>query len=97
MSYILRLYVTGSTPNSTKALKNLQAIYKEQGLDQKYTIEVIDVLKNPEMAEREKIIAIPTLVKELPPPLRKIIGDLSDREKLLSGLDLFENNKKDSK
>jgi circadian clock protein KaiB len=85
--YILKLYVTGSTPNSERAIANLQRL-SEEDLDVKYEIVVIDVLENPQLAEDEKILATPTLIKALPPPLRRVIGDLSDRDKVLLGLDL---------
>lgn len=83
----LRLYVTGRTPNSQRAIANLRAIC-ESALEGAYDIEVIDVLEHPTLAENEKILATPTLVKRLPEPVRKIIGDLSDRERVLLGLDL---------
>jgi len=83
----LRLYVTGKTAQSERAISNLREIV-EKDLKDKYVLEIIDILENPQLAEDEKIIATPTLLKELPPPLRKIIGDLSDREKVLLGLDL---------
>jgi len=88
MSYILKLYITGQTPNSIRALENLKKICEEE-LDEEYEIKVIDILKEPQLAEDDRIIATPTLVKFLPPPLGKIIGDLSDREKCLFGLDLM--------
>jgi circadian clock protein KaiB len=87
-TYVLKLYVAGNTPNSVRALKTLKDILEEefQGV---YALKVIDVLKNPQLAEEDKILATPTLAKVLPPPVRKIIGDLSDREKVLIGLDLL--------
>lgn len=85
--YILRLYITGSTPSSQRALANLNRLCAEE-LDAKYEIQVIDVLANPQLAEDDKILATPTLIKALPPPLRRVIGDLSDNEKVLLGLDL---------
>lgn len=87
-TYILKLYVAGNTPNSVRALKTLNNILETefQGV---YALKVIDVLKNPQLAEEDKILATPTLAKILPPPVRKIIGDLSDREKVLIGLDLL--------
>ena len=85
--YVLKLYVTGQTANSQKAIKNLKDIFKN-GLGNLYKLKVIDVVKNPKLAEEDKILATPALVKVLPPPVRKIIGDLSDREKVLLGLDL---------
>jgi circadian clock protein KaiB len=92
MSYILKLYITGQTPNSIRALENLKRICEEE-LDEEYKIKVIDILKEPQLAEDDRIIATPTLVKFLPPPLNKIIGDLSDREKCLLGLDLIPKKK----
>lgn len=86
-TFKLRLYVTGRTPNSQRALENLQAICKAN-LSGLYEIEVIDVLEHPRLAENEKILATPTLVKRLPEPVRKIIGDLSDVERVLLGLDI---------
>lgn len=87
-TYVLKLYVAGNTPNSVRALKTLKNILEHdfQGV---YALKVIDVLKNPQLAEEDKILATPTLSKVLPPPVRKIIGDLSDREKVLIGLDLL--------
>jgi len=87
-TYVLKLYVAGNTPNSVKALKTLKNILEEE-LQGVYALKVIDVLKNPQLAEEDKILATPTLSKVLPPPVRKIIGDLSDREKVLIGLDLL--------
>ncbi len=86
--YVLKLYVAGNTPNSVRALKTLKTIL-EQEFKGVYALKVIDVLKNPQLAEEDKILATPTLSKVLPPPVRKIIGDLSDREKVLIGLDLL--------
>ncbi len=87
-TYVLKLYVAGNTPNSVRALKTLKNIL-EQEFQGVYALKVIDVLKNPQLAEEDKILATPTLSKVLPPPVRKIIGDLSDREKVLIGLDLL--------
>ena len=84
---LLKLYVTGKTPRSERAIANLRRICQEDMQDQ-YELSIIDVLERPQLAEEEKILATPTLTKELPPPLRKIIGDLSDIEKVLLGLDL---------
>jgi len=89
--YILKLYVTGETPTSQRAMANLQRICDEE-LSGRYEIIVIDILKEPVLAEAEKIIATPTLVKQLPHPVRKVIGDLSNREKVLLGLDLLTVN-----
>jgi circadian clock protein KaiB len=87
-TYVLKLYVAGNTPNSVRALKTLKTILENE-FKGVYALKVIDVLKNPQLAEEDKILATPTLAKILPPPVRKIIGDLSDREKVLIGLDLL--------
>lgn len=87
-TYVLKLYVAGNTPNSVRALKTLKDIL-EQDFQGVYALKVIDVVQNPQLAEEDKIMATPTLAKVLPPPVRKIIGDLSDREKVLIGLDLL--------
>jgi circadian clock protein KaiB len=83
----LRLYVAGQTPHSIKAFANLKKICEEY-LKGKYTIEVVDLLKNPQLASGDQILAIPTLVRKLPEPIRKIIGDLSNTERVLVGLDI---------
>jgi len=83
----LRLYIAGTTPKSMDALRNLKQIC-ESHLDRKYQVEVIDLLENPQLAKGDQILAIPTLVRRLPPPLKKIIGDLSNTERVLIGLDL---------
>ena len=83
----LRLYVAGQTSRSVAAFANLKKIC-EQHLKGKYTIEVIDLLQNPKLAKGDQILALPTLVRKLPQPVRKIIGDLSDTERVLVGLDL---------
>ena len=85
--YRLRLYVTGQTAKSQKAIANIQNILDSQ-LQGEYELEVVDVLERPGLAEDEKIIATPALLRELPPPLRRVIGDLSDRDQVLLGLDL---------
>ena len=87
-TYVLKLYVAGNTPNSVRALKTLQDIL-EQDFQGIYALKVIDVIQNPQLAEKDKIMATPTLAKVLPPPVCKIIGDLSDREKVLIGLNLL--------
>lgn len=89
--WILRLYVAGQTPKAITAFTNLKRICEEQ-LDGKYSIEVIDLLKNPHLASEYQIVALPTLIRKLPVPVRKIIGDLSDTERVLMGLDLLEAN-----
>ncbi len=84
---VIKLYVTGQTPRSRAAIENLRRICEEE-LDGEYQMIVIDVLERPQLAEDEKILATPTVIKELPPPIRRIIGDLSDTERVLLGLDL---------
>lgn len=86
-TYVLRLYVSGSSPRAQLAIDNLRRIC-EQELRGQYALEIIDVLENPQIAEDEKILATPTLIKQLPPPLRRVIGDLSDKEKVLLGLEV---------
>jgi len=83
----LRLYVAGQTPKSLAAFANLKKICEEH-LEGKYHIEVIDLLKNPQLAGGDQILAIPTLVRKLPPPIKKIIGDLSNTLRVLVGLDI---------
>lgn len=86
-TYVLKLYVAGQTPNSLAAFKNLKIIC-EKYLAGRYSIEIVDLLKNPKLAKGDQIIAVPTLVRQLPEPLRKIIGDLSNTERVLVGLDI---------
>src|SRR6201988_1591567 len=88
-SQVLRLYVAGQTPRSIAAFANLKKICEEH-LAGKYHIEVIDLIKKPQLASGDQILAIPTLVRKLPEPIRKIIGDLSDTERVLVGLNLRE-------
>ena len=90
--YELRLYVGGKTPKSLTALTNLKK-YCEEYLEGQYKIEVIDLLLQPQLAEGDQIFAIPTLVRKVPEPIRKIIGDLSNEEKVLVGLDIRPVNK----
>ncbi len=85
--WILRLYIAGSTPKSLTAFENLKKIC-EENLEGKFSIEVIDLLVNPKLGREHQILAIPTLVRKLPVPVRKIIGDLSDTERVLVGLDI---------
>jgi circadian clock protein KaiB len=85
--WYLRLYVAGETPRAAKALANLKRICEEH-LAGRYQIEVVDLLKNPRLAAGDQILAVPTLVRRLPAPLKKIIGDLSNEERVLVGLDL---------
>jgi circadian clock protein KaiB len=86
-TYNLRLYVAGQTPKSIAAIANLKKIC-EQHLSGRYDIEVIDLMKNPALAQRHQIVAIPTLIRQLPEPLKRIIGDLSNSEKVLVGLNI---------
>lgn len=85
--FLLKLYVTGQTTRSRQAITNLKRLCDRE-LDGRYEMVVIDVLERPQLAEDEKILATPTVVKELPTPIRRIIGDLSDIDKVLLGLDL---------
>jgi circadian clock protein KaiB len=84
----LRLYIAGQTPNSIAAIANLKKICEDQ-LQGKYRIEVIDLLKKPQLAKGDQIVAIPTLVRRLPPPVKKIVGNLSKTERALVGLDIL--------
>ena len=90
-TYRLRLYVAGQTPKSLTALANLKNICEEH-LKDKYRIEVIDLVKHPQLGQGDQILAIPTLVRNLPMPIKKIIGDLSNTEKVLSGLDVIRRD-----
>lgn len=92
IKYELRLYIAGKTAKSATALHNLQK-YCEEHLKDQYVIEVIDLLVRPQLAEGDQIFAIPTLVRKVPEPIRKIIGDLSNEEKVLVGLDIRPVNK----
>ena len=85
--YVLTLYVTGSSPHTQTAIDNLNRICAQE-LDGRYELEIVDVLENPQRAEDERILATPTLIKQLPPPLRRVIGDLSDKNKVLLGLEV---------
>ena len=87
----LRLYIAGKTPRAIKAFQNLQSIC-EQHLAGRYRIEIVDLLENPTLARGDQIVAVPTLVRKLPPPLKKIIGDLSNTERVLVGLDIRERS-----
>ncbi|HEY7912376.1 MAG TPA: circadian clock protein KaiB [Blastocatellia bacterium] len=92
--YLLKLYITGRTPRSERAIANLQRICEVE-LAGQYEMTIIDILERPQLAEDEKILATPMLIKQLPPPLRRIIGDLSDTERVIFGLDLqpFDEHK----
>ena len=88
-SWDLRLYVAGQTPKSITALANLKKICEEH-LENRYNIEIIDLVRNPHRARKDQILAIPTLVRNLPTPIKKIIGDLSNTEKVLIGLEVVQ-------
>jgi len=85
--YVLRLYVAGTTPNSVRAIGNIKRICEEY-LKGRYDLEVVDIYQQPVLAKGDQIIAVPTLIRKLPPPLRKFIGDMSATERILVGLDL---------
>jgi circadian clock protein KaiB len=89
--FVLRLFVTGMTPKSTQAIANLKKICEDY-LDGRYELKVIDIYQQPNLAREEQIIGTPTLIKQLPLPFRKLIGDMSDTEKVLVGLDLKLKN-----
>ena len=90
-NYLLKLYVTGMTPRSQRAIENIKAICEEH-LNGRYDLEVIDIYQHPGLAEGEQILATPTLIKYLPEPLRRIVGDLSHTDRVLLGLDLRERS-----
>ncbi len=85
--YVLRLFVTGTTPRSARAIQNIRAICEEK-LQGRYRLEVIDIYQHPELARPEQVLVTPTLVKRLPAPMRRLIGDLSDYERVLASLDI---------
>ena len=85
--YVLRLFVTGSTPRSQQAISNIRDLC-EQHLAGRYRLEIIDIYQRPLLAAGEQVVVLPTLIRELPLPIRRFIGDLSDTEKILAGLDL---------
>lgn len=90
MKYLLKLYITGDSPRSQRAISNLMQICdRELGANQ-YELKIIDVLEQPDLAESEKIMVTPTLIRQLPPPLQRIIGDMSKTDQVLLGLDLIE-------
>ncbi len=89
--YLLRLFVSGTTPRSAQAIRNIRALCEEK-LQGRYILEIIDIYQHPELVKPEQIVVAPTLVKKLPLPFRKIIGDLSDKERVLVGLDLLPSN-----
>ena len=87
--YNLRLYVAGQTPKSIAAITNLKKLC-EQHLPGRYSIDIVDLMQNPSLAQRDQIVAIPTLIRKLPEPIKRIIGDLSNTERVLIGLDIDE-------
>lgn len=89
--YSLRLYVTGATPQSIKAVTNIKKICEEY-LKNRHTLEIIDIYQQPNFAEVDQIIAAPTLIKRLPYPLKRLVGDMSDKKRVLHGLDLKPKN-----
>jgi circadian clock protein KaiB len=89
--YILRLYITGMTSRSARTIENLH-VFCEKHLAGRYELQVIDVYQQPELASREQIVAVPTLIKQLPLPLRRLIGDMSDEERVLVGLDILPHH-----
>jgi circadian clock protein KaiB len=89
--YVLRLYVTGMTPKSTRAIANVQKLCQKY-LKSFYELNIIDIYQQPQLAKDEQIIATPTLIKQLPLPIRRLIGDMSDTERFLKGIDLDPNN-----
>lgn len=86
--FVLKLYIAGRTPRTERAIASIEELCQSGDLEGEYELVVVDVLERPQLAENEKILATPTLVKELPPPLRRVVGDLSDRERVLVGLDI---------
>lgn len=89
--YVLKLFVSGMTPNSMRAIRNIREICRNH-LKDDYQLEIVDIYQQPELGRREQIVAAPTLVKKLPAPLRKFIGDLSDTEKIVVGLDVISKD-----
>lgn len=89
--YILKLYVTGMTSRSARAIENLRMLC-EKHLPERYDMQVIDVYQQPELARSEQIVAVPTLIKKLPLPLRRLIGDMSDEKRVLVGLDILPHD-----
>jgi circadian clock protein KaiB len=92
--YLLKLFITGNTLRSSHAIINLRRICEEE-LGAEYELTIIDVLERPQVAEAEKILATPTLIKQFPPPVRRIIGDLSDTKQVLLGLELLHQKSKE--
>jgi circadian clock protein KaiB len=92
IKYVLRLYITGSTPRSQEAIRNIRRICEEE-LKDRYDLEVVDVYQQPELARKEQILAAPTLIRKLPLPLRKLVGDMSDKERVIVGLEILSEKK----
>ncbi|AHK79019.1 circadian clock protein KaiB [Ectothiorhodospira haloalkaliphila] len=89
--YLLRLYIAGMTPAARRAIKNLEALTADMaGQEMDMQVEVVDILERPQLAEDERILATPVVVRRLPPPVRRVVGDLSERERVLVGLDILE-------
>jgi len=89
---VLRLYIAGRTPAADRAIRNLEELLKDAyGDEASYDLEVVDILERPQLAEDERILATPVVIKKLPPPVRRVVGDLSEREKVLVGLDLQDS------
>lgn len=86
-TYVLRLFVTGSTPRSARSILNIRNFCEDRLLG-RYKLDVVDIYQQPELAREEQIVAAPTLIKKLPAPLRRLVGDLSDQDRVLAGLDL---------
>jgi circadian clock protein KaiB len=95
-NYVLRLFITGMTPRSVAAIENIRKIC-EENLKGRYELEIIDIYQQPEYAKSEQLLAAPTLIKKLPLPLRRLIGDMSDKERILVGLDLVSKKKEHKK
>jgi len=93
--YLLRLFITGASPNSVRAVTNLKQICEDR-LKGRYSLEIIDVYQQPNVAEKEQLVALPLLIKKQPLPERRLIGDLSDTEKVLKGLGLFHSEEERS-
>lgn len=91
-TYILTLYITGQTPGSQRAIRNIKKICEEE-LKGRYELEIIDIYQQPELAKSAELVAAPTLVKSLPVPIRRLVGDMSDKERVLVGLDLKKKEK----
>ncbi len=96
IKYVLRLYISGATSRSEEAIRNIRRICEEE-LKGRYDLEVIDIYQQPELARKEQIIGAPTLIRKLPLPLRKLVGDMSNREKVIVGLEILPEKKEGKK